>query len=304
MTPRRLLPSFIAACGVALLLAGAAARAADTHVVTTERVRAELMGHAPDGIEPGKTVWVGLSIAHQPEWHTYWKNSGDSGLPTSLEWTLPPGVMAGDIAWPVPKKIPIGTLANYGYENTVLLPVQLLVTPDFKPSLLKSELEVKLRASWLVCRKECIPEDGDFTLRVPTRSSTGINGADFEAALASQPKALPAGSTVQIDGQLLKVSVTGLPEAVRGKTLEFFPEVPGVIETAGQWTQAWQGATWTADVPLSSQRSESPAQLPMVLALQDAKDRTGWRAEAPVSGTWPQGVAVAAVPAALTAALA
>jgi DsbC/DsbD-like thiol-disulfide interchange protein len=61
----------------------------------------------PKGVEPGKPVWVGLQITHKPEWHTYWKNSGDSGLPTVLEWTLPAGRGAGDIAWPCPKKSPL-----------------------------------------------------------------------------------------------------------------------------------------------------------------------------------------------------
>src|SRR6478735_7591528 len=101
---------------VLLLAASLAARAqlstGPGAVVTTERVRAELLAHAPDGVAPGKQVWVGLQLAHQPEWHTYWKNPGDSGLATQLEWTLPAGVTAGDIAWPVPKKIPLGVLAN------------------------------------------------------------------------------------------------------------------------------------------------------------------------------------------------
>ena len=57
------------------------------NVVATERTRAELLAHAPEGLEPGKPVWVGLQLAHQPDWHSYWKNSGDSGLPTRLEWT-------------------------------------------------------------------------------------------------------------------------------------------------------------------------------------------------------------------------
>ena len=68
-------------------------------VVITEQVRAELLAWAPEGVEPGKPVWLGLQLAHQPEWHTYWKNSGDSGLPTLLEWQLPAGITAGDIAW-------------------------------------------------------------------------------------------------------------------------------------------------------------------------------------------------------------
>ena len=70
-------------------------------VITTPYVRAELVAHAPHGVAPGQPLWVGLSITHQPEWHTYWKNPGDSGRPTELAWTLPPGLDAGEIAWPL-----------------------------------------------------------------------------------------------------------------------------------------------------------------------------------------------------------
>ena len=129
-------------------------------VVTTDQVRAELMAHAPDGADAGKTVWLGLQLTHKPGWHTYWKNSGDSGLPTDLQWSLPEGVTAGAIAWPAPIKIPIGTLANYGYEGAVLLPVPLSITSAFKPPLLSGDIAVKLKASWLVCKQECIPEEG------------------------------------------------------------------------------------------------------------------------------------------------
>ena len=261
------------------------------------------MAHAPDGVEPGKAVWLGLQLAHQPEWHTYWMNPGDSGLPTQLQWTLPAGVSAGEIAWPVPKKIPIGTLANYGYENTVLLPVPLTISSDFKPSLLAAfgapDLEIKLKAQWLVCKKECIPEEGEFTLKIPVKSSTAFNAAAFNASTEAQPKALSGASTAQIDGQALKLTVAGLPAALQGKTLDFFPETGDVIETAAAWTQAWQNGVWTASVPLSAQRSHSPAAMPVVLAL----DGKGWRADAKVLGSWPTVAAAAGVSPALAAAL-
>ena len=69
------------------LLSGGAASAqpGGKSIVVTERTRAELLAHAPEGLEPGKPVWVGLQLAHQPQWHSYWKNPGDSGLPTKLE---------------------------------------------------------------------------------------------------------------------------------------------------------------------------------------------------------------------------
>ncbi|MGE4242276.1 MAG: protein-disulfide reductase DsbD family protein [Ramlibacter sp.] len=255
------------------------------------------MAHAPEGLEAGKTAWVGLQLTHQPEWHTYWKNSGDSGLPTQLQWTLPRGIEAGDIAWPVPKKIPIGHLANYGYEDTVLLPVPLTVTPEFKAPLV-GDAEIRLKANWLVCRKECIPEEGEFVLKLPARGSTALNGPAFSKALASQPKALKDGGEVRIEGNALQVSVPGLPVAVRGKTLEFFPEQGEVIETGAKWTQAWKGEVWTASVPLAAQRAQSPSVMPVVLA----SGGDGWRIEAPVRGEWPKAAGTAAS-ATLTPAL-
>ncbi len=293
----RRLAGLALAAACALPLPGLAQGGA-TNVVKTERVRAELMAHAPDGIAPGKQVWLGLQLAHAPEWHTYWMNPGDSGLPTSLQWSLPAGVVAGDIAWPVPRKIPIGHLANYGYEGTVLLPVPLTIAPDFKPSI-SEDLPVKLKVSWLVCRQECIPEDGEFALSVPVRSTTAGNGAAFQASFDARPKPLAGASQVEVTGQAIKVKVDGLPASVRGKKLEFFPETGEVIETAGQWSQAWQGDTWTAQVPLSPHRAASPAVLPIVLAA----GAQGWRTEAKVLGPWPAAQAPTVSPA-LAAALA
>ncbi len=265
-------------------------------VVSNDQVRAELLAWAPDGVAPGKPVWLGLQIAHQPDWHTYWKNPGDSGLPTALSWQLPADITAGDIAWPTPKKIAIGTLANYGYEGTVLLPVPITAAPAFNAD----QLEVKLKASWLVCRKECIPQDGEFALTLPVRSSTGSSGAVFAATFAAAPKAQAAGdSAATIEGQQLKVQLAGLPAALQGKTLAVYPETRAITEPAATGTQSWKGAVWTASLPLSAQRAESPMHLPLVVAA----DGQSVRIDVPVSGAWPAVAAPMAVPPALEAAL-
>ncbi len=274
------------------------ARAADRSVVTTERVRAELIAHAPEGVGPGRPVWVGLRITHQPHWHTYWRNPGDSGLPTTLDWTLPAGVSAGEIAWPVPGRLPVGPLMNYGYEGTVLLPVPLTLAPDFKPSPLAPQLKIALQAQWLVCKTECIPESGNFELQLPVQGSTALHAADFQAAFDAAPRPLPGTGTgnapamenvARVEGQTLRLELRGLPVALRGKTLAFFPETAGVIDNAAPLTQAWQGAVWTASLPLSAHREASPAKMVVVVA----EGGRGWRADLPVSGTWPPAAAPA-----------
>ncbi len=251
-------------------------------VLTTAQTRAELMAFAPQGLAPGQPVWVALQLTHQPHWHSYWKNPGDSGLSTVLQWTLPAGVSASDIGWPIPQKIPLGNLVNYGYEGRVLLPVALTLSPEFKP--LSDSLRVQLKASWLVCKLECIPEEGQFELTIPTRSSSAVNASIFEAAFAAQPTALnAANSQIEIVGSSLKFSISGLPASWRDQTLALFPETPGILNPASPLTQAWQGANWTAQLALSAQRSTSPSVLPLLLEYKNQ----GLRIEVPVQGTWP-----------------
>ncbi|MBS0318202.1 MAG: thioredoxin family protein, partial [Proteobacteria bacterium] len=262
---------------------------------------------APDGVAPGRALWVGLKLTHAPGWHTYWKNAGDSGLPTKLQWTLPKGVSAGAIAWPMPRRIAVGPLVNYGYDGTVLLPVPLSVAPDFKPALLAQALDVKLHASWLVCRTECIPQEGDFQLAIPLQGSTSLNRAAFDAARAAEPRPLPDAAQAEVAGNVVRLRVAGLPAALVGKPLQVFPETPEVIDNAAsvtQQSQQWQGDVWTASLPLSRDRSASPARFPVVLAAADAGEPSaGWRADARVSGVWPKPAPASGVSPALAAAL-
>ncbi|MDD2730291.1 MAG: protein-disulfide reductase DsbD family protein [Malikia sp.] len=271
-------------------------------VVKTAQVRAELLVHAPEGVTAGKPLWLGLQLQHAPGWHSYWKNAGDSGLPTELRWTLPAGASAGEIAWPTPRKFPLGELANYGYDGQVLLPVPVTVTSEFSGS----ELELALHASWLVCRQECIPEEGRFQLRIPVQGSTAQHAGLFQQAWDAAPRTQPAnGSRLRPDEKSLKVSLEGLPTGWRGQTLEIFPEIVGLITPGAPWTQAWEGARWSASLPLSPDRSEGPTQVPLVVALAGKDDRpAGVRLEVLVEGAWPATAQRSEVPEALKQALA
>jgi thiol:disulfide interchange protein/DsbC/DsbD-like thiol-disulfide interchange protein len=277
----------------------------DTTKVQTDQVQAELVAHAPEGVAPGKTVWLGLQLTHAPDWHTYWKNSGDSGQPTDLQWTLPEGVSAGPVQWPTPRKFPIGPLANYGYNGTVLLPVPLTVDPAFAGDA----IDIKLYANWLVCRKECIPEEGNFSMRLPLNGRAAEHSLAFDGAFKAAPANVDATtSAARPQATALEVELAGLPEAWRDQPLEFFPETTGLIEPGSPWEQRWEGGLWHASVPLSPYRSDSPSSLPLVVALAqpagEGPGSPGVRLEVPVQGAWPAVEALpAAVPDALTAAL-
>src|ERR1700756_4328189 len=117
-------PFIRAAAAIAAMFAGFHACAATT--ARTEHVEAELVTEKLSA-QPGKPFVVGLKLRMEPQWHTYWKNPGDSGLPTKIEWTLPAGWTAGAIQWPYPQRLPVGPLMNYGYEDEVVLLTELAV---------------------------------------------------------------------------------------------------------------------------------------------------------------------------------
>lgn len=145
--------------------------------VRTEHVEAELIA-ANASFEPGKPLAVALRLKMIPHWHTYWRNPGDSGQPTTVEWTLPQGWSAGPILWPPPQRLPAGPFVNFGYEGEVLLLTDIAV-----PAHAAGEAMLTARASWLVCNEErCIPEEADLTLALPAGAGEASPAATEIAA--------------------------------------------------------------------------------------------------------------------------
>ena len=283
--------------------------------VSSAQTSARLIAWAPKGITAGETVWLGLEMTHQPHWHTYWKNSGDSGLPTELAWTLPTGWNAGELAWPTPKKFQLGPLANYGFDGTVLLPTPVQIS---EPLPTGSDFTVKLTANWLVCKTECIPEEARFELTIPSQTTStarGRHATAFDAALARTPTSDPALTmTARIkadDPTQLQWAVTGLPADWRGKPLELFPETTGLIAPGSPWSASWDAATqgqWAATTPLNPFRSESPRSFDVVVALTGMADGEpaprGLKALVNFEGEWPPVAKPVEVSPELAAALA
>ncbi len=280
------------------LLGSAWAQSVPSAVVNMPQLRAELLAHAPQGVQAGQPLWVGLQLTHQPEWHTYWRNPGDSGLPTQLELNLPAGITAGDVLWPLPRKLKAGDLTNYGFDKTVLLAVPLTVSKQYKPNATQT-LDIQLHANWLVCRLECIPQEGDFALHLPVNSSFASNATAFEAVLAEQPKPLPdVKATTRFESQRLVLQVSGLPASLQGKALHVFPETAELVESAAEQhpsaSQSWQGDVWTVQLPLSNLRLNNPKQVGFLLTTGEGTERQGFAVSAPVTQAWP---AVSELPA-------
>jgi DsbC/DsbD-like thiol-disulfide interchange protein len=144
---------------------GLAGAAHAQSVVKTENVRAELVSEA-SAVKPGEPFWVALRQTIRPKWHTYWKNPGDSGLPTEIVWTLPAGAKAEPIVWPTPKLANLSGIINYGYGDDVLLLVR--ITPPAQPG----EFRIVAEANWLVCDDVCIPEEAKFEFVLPVGTET------------------------------------------------------------------------------------------------------------------------------------
>ena len=140
-------------------------------------VRAELLADTT-AIVAGKPFTVGLLLRMAPGWHTYWKFSGDAGLPTEMKWKLPPGWKVGEILWPIPlKTIDPGDIETYGYENEVLLMQE--ITPPSKID--DSSAKLSTEANWLVCEKICIPGGATLQLDLPVASTSQPANTDVFA---------------------------------------------------------------------------------------------------------------------------
>lgn len=214
------------------LLAPAPLLAAESAAVTSPRVTAALLS-ARDAVAPGERFHVALVQRIAPGWHTYWRNPGDSGEPTRIDWTLPDGVAAGAIQWPAPKAIRVEPLVNFGFEGTVLLPLEISVPATARPG---ETLSLAASATWLVCEKICIPEEGSFRLDLPVAAGGSADAAAqarIDQALAELPK--PAGFTGSLKANgsdKLVLALPGLPAGARD--LRFFPVSDTLIEHAAE----------------------------------------------------------------------
>jgi len=196
--------------------------------IKDEHVAVELLAEHSSA-QPGTRTWVGLKLIHQPHWHTYWTNSGDSGLPTKLAWQLPAGFKAGEIAWLAPTRFELGGLFNFGYEGTVLLPVPIDIPANAKPGMVQLSVDVR----WVVCNDDtCIPGKGVLQLGLPVKETPAVANAStapaFALARSQWPKTAAWTGTARNQGDSVRIELLG-PELPTAQALDAFPTAPKLL---------------------------------------------------------------------------
>ena len=207
---------------------------------------------------PGRIARVGVLFTLDPGWHLYWRNPGEAGLPTKLQFEAE-GAQLGPIAWPAPEVLrdPDSGLTSYGYTGSVLLASDLVQLPA------GSARQLRAAADFLICKDQCIPGEVELTRDLDQALADGAAGAQaarthalFEEFAARVPQSAAAlGVDVGVDG-VERPARAGDPVrarlSVRGAiaSASFIPESSHAIATsdaavdsgAGPVTLAVEGA--------------------------------------------------------------
>lgn len=226
-------------------------------------------------VKPGSEFWAALRMTHDPEWHSYWVNPGDSGMMTSIEWTLPEGVSVGEIQWPYPEQIPVFPLMGYGYSGEVLLPFKITLASSVKPG---TTITLKADVDWLACEIECIPGSAALSRTLPVASEALVD-PNFIEAFSEARARLPIKTgewqfSAQADAKTLTFEIKSISESAYGLgEVYFYPYDSRLIEHAEP--QPLSKVTlghYRLTVKRSNLMKETPSEVSGVLVSS-----AGWR---------------------------
>jgi thiol:disulfide interchange protein DsbD len=181
-------------------------------------------------VAPGGTLWLDLRLDIAPGWHIYWRNPGDSGLPTTIDWTLPPGFAAGAIQWPLPERFTLGPIANYGYAGSADLLVPITVPQSLDPA---ARPHLDAAVNYLVCSEICIPGEAKLGLdpAVGSGAPDPAEAARFAEARRHLPMSAPFTAQFATEKNDLRLIVPGAALAgLDHPTAIFFPNADTVID--------------------------------------------------------------------------
>ncbi|MEY5010083.1 MAG: hypothetical protein RLZZ253_1222, partial [Verrucomicrobiota bacterium] len=222
----------------------------------------------PPAPKAGQPFTAILRLRMEPGWHTYWQFGGDSGLPTSIQWTLPEGYKTGPIQWPLPSAHPSdGDQLTYVYEKEVLLFTEIIPAPGSTLETLKASVR------WLACNETCIP--GNAEVSAKSGSPEAPLPADVLEAWRSQlPLSTPPpfSAAWSRTAQAITVALQNVPD---GAKLELFPIPPKGTPAGHPAPDPASGVVRTIRIPLENPPGESPWSALVTLQAPGAP-RQGW----------------------------
>ncbi len=256
---------------------------AGTSGQTEHPVRAELIASAT-GIQPGRPIWIGIRLRMDNHWHTYWMNPGDAGLATAVEWRLPPGITAGELLWPYPRRFEAPSVVSYGYEGETVLLTQMQADASLSPG---DALTIGARVEWLACREECLPGEAELTLELPVRAGSSPRDDPWSEEFASARRKLPQNIpdwkvNALADPERIRLQVVPPRRFARAMDrIVFFPALRGLIDHGRDVTFRNTDLGYFLEIPRSRLMTKLPARLTGVL-YSDA----GWDEEGSLKALW------------------
>src|SRR5438270_1997403 len=244
-----------------------------------ELVKATLLADT-SAIVPGKPFTAGLLLRMARAWHTYWKFSGDAGLPTEIKWKLPPGWKVGEIQWPIPLKTnDPGDIQTYGYQDEILLMQE--ITPPAKID--NSPVKLSAEANWLVCERICIPGSANLELELPISTTAVPKNTDLFARYRRLlPQNFPDPKTAtatwsRVNSELrLKIVNRNLPNY---PTVDFYPLPQGNTVVGHPGIESRKGNEITFRSPIESPDKNLSARPGLVVfsKFPNGNDRAAWQ---------------------------
>lgn len=188
------------------------------------RVKLELLADT-DSLAPGAEFMLAAWFELPEEWHIYWENAGQSGMPTSLSVEGPEGFTIGEALYPGPTSLEVELeITSYVYEGQVAIFVPVTAPEELSPD---QSYEFSLQAEWLVCKKECFLQEGTRQLSLGLAEGGAAPAPANEAKLDPQRAKLPRP---QSELTKLRLSWMKSPPEYRALTVvvgaidvEFFP---------------------------------------------------------------------------------
>ncbi|MEE4377139.1 MAG: protein-disulfide reductase DsbD domain-containing protein [Candidatus Competibacteraceae bacterium] len=241
--------------------------------VTTDNTQIQLISEV-QAVQPGQPFWVALRMKIREGWHTYWRNPGDTGMLSTISWSLPSGFTADEIQWPYPERVVYGGLINYGYHDLVHLLVRI-TPPDDLP--LNRPITLKAHAKWLVCADICIPEEAQLALDLPVSETTPPFNEQWVNVFAKTRQSLPKTNpwttyfTTTADDFVLHL-LTPDWSAAEITNLEFFPYNEGVFEYAAPQTPTINDRSITLTIARGAFRTAPLERVQGVLVMHFAED--------------------------------